>query len=156
MFHNLCVYIVVATCILTLVSCRTQADLQRHVFVLDEQIFAIPLPTNYVVLEQYAEPATIRFGIPDTRSPRSLQFQIAAGVRAPLPPLVHTRRLNHGHVLRYHIHQLPESGSGGTESILTGIITVGETTILVTCHEQAELNPESTWCLPYLQRWQPQ
>lgn len=156
MFHDLRVYIMVSTCVLTLLSCQTQADLQRHVFVLDEQIFAIPLPTTYVVLEQHAEPATIRFGIPDTRSPRSLQFQIDADVQSQLPPLVHTRQLNHGHILHYHIHQLPESGSGGTEHILTGIITVGETTILVTCQEQAELNPQPTWCLPYLQRWQPQ
>lgn len=154
MFHSICVRIMVTMCVLAPVSCQTPADLQQHVVVLDEQTFVIPLPTAYVVLEQHAEPAIIRFGVPATRSARSLQFQVVADARSHLPAPMHTRQLDHGHILHYHIHQQLESGSGGTESTLTGTIAVGETTIVVTCRDQAELSPQPTWCLHYLQHLQ--
>jgi hypothetical protein len=87
---------------------------------------------------------------PGTRVPRT--FSVHA--RPPGEPgeLGEQRRVLAAGVTIAYTLQTDEGGSGGEESVLDGVLVVGERSFAVRCDDQSEPpgEPDATWCLAWL------
>lgn len=121
--------------------------LTRHVFALAGNDFEVLMPPEYTLTVDHD--AQVSLAIPGQRVDRSMILSAAA----PAMRFAEGDRSIHlegGYRLRYV--EVPDlgAGSGGTVSEMIGQIGVGSMLLTVECRDQAELEPDPKWCIPYL------
>lgn len=117
-------------------------------FTIGGKPYLIDLPARCKRAENSASPTFLC--PPGVRSPQTIGIAAAGSASPALPAPTKTLTLGPGRTLTY-VTASRDGGSGGQEVTLSGRLTVGGSTLTVTCSAQAELSqPAVDWCLPHL------
>ena len=117
-------------------------------FTIGGRHYLIDLPVRCKRAENSSSPTF--YCPPGVRSPQTIGIAAAGAGSPALPAPTKTLALGPGRTLTYGTAQR-DGGSGGKEVTLSGRLTLGGATLLVTCSTQGELSqPPADWCLPHL------
>ena len=119
------------------------------IFSVDGQRFLVLLPSDMEQASPLGSDETATFK--SSRGLRTTQFiQFSTLDSLAVDQYPYSVTLTGGAILRYKIVISEDTGSGGPEADLIGVLDFGTDQISVQCHDQDERKPQPRWCISSL------